>query len=127
MTNLEERKVKREGTLKKRAQEVQEMKNNLVDRKAYELIRMGYLLPDSDPGISTYLHRVITGEAVRLVWFMMKNRADEEELVKAVYYLCICEDAFKHRLDYIRYRKDHGIEQLSEKYGIKLATWKKVS
>lgn len=109
------------------AKEVQKMKNDLVDRKAYELIREGYLLPENAPFITDHLHRLITGEAARLLWSIMRSNGGYEDLASAAYYLCICEDTLKHHLDHTRYRQIHRIEQLAEKYGVHLTSWKKAS
>lgn len=61
-------------------------------------------------------HCIIVGKAYRLVQDMQEQKATKKELQRAVRYLWVCIEAYKHKLDYSRAHADFGIRELSDKY-----------
>ena len=101
---------------------------DLLDEKKCDFIRKEYRSKKGEEmDISNSFHKMLVGEAMRMVSAMKDYGATKEELTEALYYLRVCMDSMKYRMDYIRYREENGIEQLAAKYGIKLRKWKKVA
>ena len=103
--------------------EIEKMETEIVDEMEYEKTRSKYQIKSIPPK----LHKVIVGEAARLIDAVTHKGGTEDEIKKAIYYLKICQDTYEYNLDYIRYRRENGIEEIAKKYGVVLWRWKKTA
>lgn len=70
--------------------------------------------------VSFSWHRVIVGQAAKLVRTVVANGGTEEEVKAALKYLIVCIDVNKYLIDYTRYKQENGLVEIGEKYGVKL-------
>lgn len=66
--------------------------------------------------ISITRHRVLVGEAIKLIRDMAMNGADKHELINAIKYAIVTIDSVKQRLNYKKAYTDLGIGDLYKKY-----------
>lgn len=96
--------------------------------EAYKQVLNKYRMKeDAIPNMTPKIHKMLIGEADRFFWMLVEKGAAKEEIKKAARYLHICVDTLKHRLDYIRYREENGINQIAETYGFELRKWKVIA
>lgn len=84
------------------------------DRYAY---RNHYKMSEDAEKITGNRHNHITGKALRIVRYVLKNGGDDGDIFGSLMYLSICIDAKKYNLDWKRAYREMKINDLLEKYG----------
>ena len=105
---------------KKETRAVLERMNEVIGEEEWEQIKVEYRLrKDWKKAVSDHWHKIIVGDAMKLAKTIIAEGGPEEDIRLALLYLKVCIDSNKHLLDYMRFKHEHGIVELSVKYNVR--------
>lgn len=108
----------RVDTILSNYRKIMKSREDYVSEEEYAEIKKKYKITDPRRLCGHKLHCEICEEASKLATNVIYDGRTKDEVILIIKYLMVCMDAEKHQLDWLKFRIDNGIPELSQKYGV---------